>query len=246
MKVLVLTLRTDLKRRLELALGPANFVLDTLDAVDLCLDRARGWAYVGILIDVETVGYQNSVPLVGQLRKSCPSTAIFAFERYLDLNERLNLFEAGVDECLREPFFTSELSVRLSLLIRLRKSVTQSVDHLRAGDLELDLIRRRVRRNGKPIELRPKEFLLLEYLVRNANRPVTRSMILEHVWNSSFEGLTNVVDVYISALRSKIDRDFNEKMISTARGVGYQLICTTNSTSRQAYEMAQPSLRQTG
>lgn len=246
MKVLVLTLRPDLKRRLELALGPAQFVLDTLDAVDLCLDRARGWAYVGILIDVETVGFQNSVSLVSQLRRSCPSTALFAFERYLDLNERLSLFEAGVDECLREPFFTSELSVRLSLLIRLRKGATHSVDRLRAGDLELDLIRRRVRRAGKPIELRPKEFLLLEYLVRNANRPVTRSMILEHVWNSSFEGLTNVVDVYISALRSKIDRDFNEKLITTARGVGYQLVCSAKPETWQTYEISQPSLLQTG
>jgi DNA-binding response OmpR family regulator len=87
----------------------------------------------------------------------------------------------------------------------------------------LDLIRRRAARLGKAIDLRPKEFLLLEYLVRNANRPVTRTMILEHVWNSSFEGLTNVVDVYISALRSKVDRDFPQKLIQTNRGIGYTL-----------------------
>jgi DNA-binding response OmpR family regulator len=92
---------------------------------------------------------------------------------------------------------------------------------LSSGGLELDLIRRRVTRMGKPIDLRPKEFLLLEYLVRNANRPVTRTMILEHVWNSSFEGLTNVVEVYISALRNKVDRDFPRKFIKTNRGIGY-------------------------
>ena len=80
---------------------------------------------------------------------------------------------------------------------------------------------RRAARLGKAIDLRPKEFLLLEYLVRNVNRPVTRTMILEHVWNSSFEGLTNVVDVYISALRSKVDRDFPQKLIQTNRGIGY-------------------------
>ena len=97
------------------------------------------------------------------------------------------------------------------------------VNVLRSGDLELDLIRRRAARLGKAIDLRPKEFLLLEYLVRNANRPVTRTMILEHVWNSSFEGLTNVVDVYISALRSKVDRDFPQKLIQTNRGIGYTL-----------------------
>jgi two-component system OmpR family response regulator len=82
-------------------------------------------------------------------------------------------------------------------------------------------LRRRATRLEKPIDLRPKEFLLLEYLVRNVDRPVTRTMILEHVWNSSFEGLTNVVDVYISALRSKVDRDFSQKTIQTNRGVGY-------------------------
>jgi DNA-binding response OmpR family regulator len=95
---------------------------------------------------------------------------------------------------------------------------------LRAGDLELDLVRRRAARLGKSIDLRPKEFLLLEYLVRNANRPVTRTMILEHVWNSSFEGLTNVVDVYISALRNKVDRGFPLKLIQTNRGIGYTFV----------------------
>jgi DNA-binding response OmpR family regulator len=120
------------------------------------------------------------------------------------------------------------LAVRLGLSIRLRQAAADlvaanKVNVLRSGDLELDLIRRRAVRLGKTIDLRPKEFLLLEYLVRNANRPVTRTMILEHVWNSSFEGLTNVVDVYISALRSKVDRDFPQKLIQTNRGIGYTL-----------------------
>jgi len=140
------------------------------------------------------------------------------------------LFAAGADDYVREPFFASELVVRLGLSIRLRQAASDftssNVDsRLRSGDLELDLIRRKAARLGKDIDLRPKEFRLLEYLVRNVNRPVTRTMILEHVWNSSFEGLTNVVDVYISALRSKIDRDFPQKLIQTNRGVGYTLTC---------------------
>jgi two-component system, OmpR family, response regulator len=100
---------------------------------------------------------------------------------------------------------------------------------LRSGDLELYLVRRRTMRSGKAIDLRPKEFLLLEYLVRNVNRPVTRTMILEHVWNSSFEGLTNVVDVYINALRNKVDRDFPQKLIQTNRGIGYTFTCMSDS-----------------
>jgi two-component system OmpR family response regulator len=157
---------------------------------------------------------------------------VFVFARYLDLEQRLGLFAAGADDCLREPFFASELAVRLGLSIRLRQAASDltsssMVSRLRSGDLELDLIRRKAARLGKDIDLRPKEFSLLEYLVRNVNRPVTRTMILEHVWNSSFEGLTNVVDVYISALRSKIDRDFPQKLIQTNRGVGYTLTCLT-------------------
>jgi DNA-binding response OmpR family regulator len=245
MKILALTLRPAFRRRLEHGLGPAHFVLDVLDSADLCLDHARSWNFPGIVIDVESIGFRNTVSLVTQLRRQCPSTVLFAVERYLDLHERLGLFDAGVDECLREPFFVSELSVRLSLLIRLRKGAAQSVEHLRVGDLELDLIRRQVRRGSRPIELRPKEFLLLEYLARNANRPVTRSMILENVWNSSFEGLTNVVDVYISGLRSKVDRDFGAKLIQTERGVGYKLVCPEVMPMRP-YELVTSPLEQAG
>ena len=123
-------------------------------------------------------------------------------------------------------FFASELVVRLGLLIRLRQAASNlaashTVNVLRSGDLELDLLHRKAVRSGKAIDLSPKEFLLLEYLARNANRSVTRTMILEHVWNSSFDGLTNVVDVYISSLRSKVDRGFPEKLIQTNRGIGY-------------------------
>jgi len=122
--------------------------------------------------------------------------------------------------------------VRLGISIRLRQAASNlatssSANILRSGDLELDLVRRRVIRQGKVIELRSKEFLLLEYLVRNVNRSVTRTMILEHVWHSSFEGLTNVVDVYISALRNKVDRDFAQKLIQTNRGVGYTFTCVS-------------------
>jgi two-component system, OmpR family, response regulator len=118
----------------------------------------------------------------------------------------------------------------LGLSIRLRQAASDlassnTVNVLRSGDLELDLVRRRVTRLGKPIDLRPKEFLLLEYMVRNVNRPVTRTMILEHVWKSSFEGLTNVVDVYISSLRSKVDRGFEQQLIQTNRGIGYTFTC---------------------
>jgi two-component system, OmpR family, response regulator len=220
--------RSDLQRRVEKALGTAKFVLDTAASAKECLENARFAHHAGVLVDSDSLMFQDIVLLVKLLRQENPGTSIFVFARYLDLDQRLQLFEAGADDCVREPFFASELAVRLGLSIRLRQAAyDQSPSNagmvLRSGDLELDLIRRRVIRAGKPIDLRPKEYLLLEYLVRNANRPVTRTMILEHVWNSSFEGLTNVVDVYISALRTKVDRDFPQKLIKTNRGIGYTL-----------------------
>jgi two-component system OmpR family response regulator len=231
MKVLTLLPRCDLQRRVGKALNSAQFVVDTVGSPKDCLQFARFSQYEGILLDSGSFVFKDLLLLVKLLRQENSAVALFVFERYLDLEQRLRLFEGGADDCVHEPFFASELAVRLGLLIRLRQAAfdlaaSNAVNVLRSGDLELDLVRRRVARLGKTIDLRPKEFLLLEYLVRNANRPVTRTMILEHVWNSSFEGLTNVVDVYISALRSKVDRDFPQKLIQTKRGIGYTLTCT--------------------
>jgi two-component system OmpR family response regulator len=206
--------------------------LDKAASAKECLEFTRFAPHAGVLVDSDSLMFQDIVMLVRLLRQENPGILIFVFARHLDLDQRLHLFEAGVDDCVREPFFASELAVRMGLSIRLRQAATHLAPTntgvpLRSGDLELDLIRRSAARMGKTIELRPKEFLLLEYLVRNANRPVTRAMILEHVWNSSFEGLTNVVDVYISALRSKVDQDFPRKLIQTNRGIGYTFIDPT-------------------
>jgi two-component system OmpR family response regulator len=232
MKVLTFLPRCDLKRRVEKALSSARFVVDNAASAKDCSQSTRSARYEAVLIDSDALLFAETLVLVKQLRQENPAASLFVFARYLDLEQRLGLFAAGADDCLREPFFASELAVRLGLSIRLRHAASDltsssMVSRLRSGDLELDLIRRKAARLGKDIDLRPKEFSLLEYLVRNVNRPVTRTMILEHVWNSSFEGLTNVVDVYISALRSKIDRDFPQKLIQTNRGVGYTLTCLT-------------------
>jgi two-component system OmpR family response regulator len=230
MRVLTFLPRCDLQRRVEKALSSAQFLVEKVASAKECLQFARFSQYEGVLVDSDSLIFGDIVLLVKLLRQENSDAALFVFARYLDLEQRLRLFEAGVDDCVREPFFASELTVRLGLSIRLRQAASEAmasntVNVLRSGDLELDLVRRRAARLGKTIDLRPKEFLLLEYLVRNANRPVTRTMILEHVWNSSFEGLTNVVDVYISALRGKVDRDFPQKLIQTNRGIGYTFTC---------------------
>jgi two-component system OmpR family response regulator len=233
MRVLSFLPRHDLKRRVERALASAQFVVETVGSAKECSYSTQRAHYDGVLVDSDSLDFKDTLDLIKHLRGENADTSLFVFARYPDLEQRLALFEAGVDDYVREPFFASELTVRFGLSIRLRRaasSVTAShtVNKLCSGDLELDLIRRKAARLGKEINLRPKEFLLLEYLLRNVNRPVTRTMILEHVWNSSFEGLTNVVDVYISSLRNKVDRDFPQKMIQTKRGIGYILTCVTD------------------
>jgi two-component system, OmpR family, response regulator len=228
MKVLTFLPRCGLQRRIERALSSAHFVVETVTSAKDCVESARFAQYTGILIDSDSLIFGDLLAMLGLLRQGNSNAALFVFGRYLDLEQRLRLFEAGADDCVREPFFASELAVRLGLSIRLRQAASDlATSHalkvLRFGDLELDLLHRRAVRSGRVIDLRPKEFLLLEYLARNVNRPVTRTMILEHVWNSSFEGLTNVVDVYICSLRNKVDRGFPQKLIQTNHGIGYTL-----------------------
>jgi two-component system OmpR family response regulator len=246
MKVLTFLPRCDLQRRVEKGLSSAQFVVETVVSAKECLEFAQFAQYAAVLVDSDSLIFADALALVRLLRQENSDAALFVFARYLDLEQRLLLFDAGADDCVREPFFASELVVRLGLAVRLRQAASdvvalKAVNVLRSGDLELDLVRRRAARLGKTIDLRPKEFLLLEYLVRNVNRPVTRTMILEHVWNSSFEGLTNVVDVYISALRSKVDRDFPQKLIQTNRGIGYTFTCVTPFPPGQLAERKDPA-----
>ncbi len=236
MKVLTFLPRFDLQRRIARALSTSQFVVETVLSAKECLQFARVFQYEGVLVDSDSLIFADALALVRLLRQENSDASLFVLARYLDLEQRLRLFDAGIDDCVREPFFAAELAVRLGISIRLRQAASDmvafnTVNVLRSGDLELDLVRRSAARLGKAIDLRPKEFLLLEYLVRNVNRPVTRTMILEHVWNSSFEGLTNVVDVYISALRSKVDRDFPHKLIQTNRGIGYTFACVSTLAS---------------
>ncbi len=138
-----------------------------------------------------------------------------------DIDKILGL-ELGADDYLTKPFALAELLARLQALIR-RATKTAEPTSLVVGDLVVDLVARRVERAGRAIELRPREFALLEYLMRNAGRVVSKTMILAHVWDYHFDPRTNVVDVLVFRLREKVDRDFEPKMLHTVRGVGYVL-----------------------
>jgi heavy metal response regulator len=151
-------------------------------------------------------------------RKVSPPVLILSARGGVD--DRVKGLELGADDYLVKPFAFVELLARVKALIRRGQPMPEK---LSVGDLSLDCIRRRVVRGSDPIELAPKEFAILEYMMRNRGRPLSRTMIVEHVWDMEYDGLTNIVDVYIRHLRSKIDDRYPAKLIHTVRGIGYML-----------------------
>jgi two-component system copper resistance phosphate regulon response regulator CusR len=165
----------------------------------------------------------DGIAVLRVVRPKKPSMPVLVLTGRSRIEDRVECLDSGADDCLIKPFSYIELSARVRALMRRRPLTTETV--LKIADLELDRIERTVRRAGKRIELTSKEFGLLEYLLRNSGHRITRSMIVEHVWNLSFDTGTNVVDVYINHLRKKIDDGFSMKLIHTVRGVGYELRC---------------------
>jgi len=163
----------------------------------------------------------DGVSVLRHLRLKKPSVPVLVLTQRTRVEDRVECLDTGADDYLGKPFSFSELSARIRALVRRSHLPSESV--LEVGDLKLDRVGRVVERAGRKIELTTKELALLEYLMRNTGRRITRSMILEHVWNLTFDTSTNVVDVYINYLRRKIDDGFPIKLIHTVRGVGYEL-----------------------
>jgi two-component system, OmpR family, response regulator len=164
----------------------------------------------------------DGVAMVEMLRKEGEQTPVLFLSALGEINHRVEGLRAGGDDYLVKPYAFAELIARVEALARRRE--TGSVQTLlRVGDLEMDLIGREVRRKGQEIDLQPREFQLLEFLMRHAGQSVTRTMLLERVWEYHFDPQTNVIDVHISRLRSKIDKGFDRPMLQTVRGAGYRL-----------------------
>jgi two-component system OmpR family response regulator len=209
----------------------ASFVVNGLKqsgfAVDHCGDgeealiMARSTNYDAAIVDI-MLPKLDGLSLVQQLRKENIRTPVIILSAKASVDDRIKGLQAGGDDYLTKPFAFSELLARVQALIR-RSTHAAEPTRLTVGDLSLDLLTREVARAGQKIDLQAREFSLLEYLMRHAGRVVTKTMILEHVWDYSFDPQTNVVDVLVHRLRSKIDKDFPKKMIQTHRGVGYVL-----------------------
>ena len=163
----------------------------------------------------------NGTEVLKRIRRHTPEVPVLILTAKDDTAAKVENFEAGADDYLTKPFAFAELAVRVKALLRRGPAVRSSV--LRVADLELDRLSQQVRRAGARIELTAKEYALLEYLMAHADRVLSRTMIIEHVWDESFEGLTNIVDVYVRHLRAKVDDPFAAKLIRTVRGVGYSI-----------------------
>ena len=207
----------------------ASFVVNGLKqsgfAVDHSADGENGLimaqsiAYDAAVVDI-MLPKLDGLSLIQQLRAKGTRIPVLILSAKASVDDRVKGLQAGGDDYLTKPFAFSELLARIQALIRRATQATEPT-RLVVGDLTLDLLTREVQRGGEKIELQPREFALLEYLMRNANRTVTKTMILEHIFDYSFDPQTNVVDVLVHRLRSKVDKD--RAMLHTIRGVGYVL-----------------------
>ena len=223
----------------------ASFVKKGLEAehyaVDISGDGEQARALAGefdfdlVVLDLN-LPRLDGVSLLRQVRTRKPSMPILVLTGRTRVEDRVQCLDLGADDYLAKPFSFSELSARIRALMRRSHLPAESV--LVIDDLKIDRVERRVERAGKRIELTSKEFALLEYLMRNAGRRITRAMIIEHVWNLSFDTCTNVVDVYVNYLRRKLDDGCGKHLIHTIRGVGYEL-----SLRSSAKPVAWPSVQ---
>jgi len=202
-------------------LKEAGYVVDMAERGDDAFQLALHNHYDVAIVDLMLPGL-DGLSLIERWRVQKVKMPVIILSAKRSVDDRVKGLQVGGDDYLTKPFAFSELLARIQALFR-RSTAMNEPTTLTYGDLTLDLLSREVRRGGRQIELQAREFALLEYLLRNAGRVVSKTMILEHVWDYNFDPKTNVIDVLVSRLRSKVDRDFDHKLIHTMRGFGYVL-----------------------
>ena len=215
----------------EMARSVINGLRDHEYAVDHAtdgltgLDLAAGGDYQVIVLDRMLPGV-DGLELCKRLRAKSIMTPVIYLTTMSGIDDRVHGLEAGGDDYLVKPFAFVELLARIRVLARRPAIAHDAAARLRIGTLKMDLLARTVHRDGRPVELLPQEFRLLEYLMRNANKVVTRAMLLEKVWNMHFDPHTNVVESHISRLRAKLNQSTGTELIQTIRGTGYKLLAS--------------------
>lgn len=206
---------------LEKGLRQAGYAVDRARDGEDGLALALSEPYDAAVIDL-MLPRRDGLSLIEELRRQGRKTPVLILSARRSVDDRVKGLQTGGDDYLTKPFAFAELLARLQALLR-RSSGTAEPTRLVFADMSLDLVSRRVERAGRRLELRPRELALLEYLMRNASRVVSKTMILSHVWNYSFDPRTNVVDVLVHRLRERVDKGFDRKLIHTLRGMGYVL-----------------------
>jgi DNA-binding response OmpR family regulator len=220
MRILVVEDERKLANFIKMGLAQEHYAVDIAENGLKGLHLAENITYDLVVLDL-MLPELSGLELLKRLRLKKASLPVLILTARSGIEDKVTGLDCGANDYLVKPFAFAEFSARVRALLRRDSSLPGS--SLQCADLELHPALRIVRRAGKEIELKPKEFALLEYLLRNAGRPVTRTMILEHVWDIHFDSISNVVDVHINSLRNKLDKDFQIPLIHTLRGVGYVL-----------------------
>ena len=220
MRILIIEDEPKVTRTLVKGLEADHFAVDVATNGEEGLQLSTEIDYDALILDWN-LPKLDGLSVLRKLRKSGSPTRVLFLSARKEISDRVMALQAGADDFLVKPFSFEELRARIHTLLRRPQEL---LDKLVVGDLELDRMRHLVTRAGKMIGLTQREYAVLEYLMRNAGRTVTRTMVVEHVWNLGFEGLTNIVDVYINYLRAKIDQGFGSQLIHTIRGVGYSIM----------------------
>jgi len=219
MRILVVEDESRIADFLSRGLVSAGYAVDVAATGGSAIDMIHSTDYDLVILDLGLPDV-DGLTVLQKIRNRKVSPPVLILSAHDAVDDRVKGLEGGADDYLVKPFAFVELLARVRVLLRRGQPTPEK---LQVGDLSLDCIRRKVSRDGEHIELAPKEFSILEYLMRNRGRPLSRTMIVEHVWDMDYDGLTNIVDVYIRHLRSKIDDRFPTKMIHTVRGIGYML-----------------------
>jgi two-component system copper resistance phosphate regulon response regulator CusR len=220
MRILLVEDEVKVARFIERGLSAERYAVDVASEGKTGLELATTYQYDLILLDLMLPGLDGS-ELLKRVRRENAEVPVLVLTARDALGDKIAHFEAGADDYLTKPFAFAELLVRIKALLRRGPVNRSSSIHL--ADLELDRLCQQVKRAGRRIDLTNKEYALLEYLMVNAGRVLSRNMIIEHVWDQSFDGITNIVDVYVRHLRAKVDSGHEIKLIRTVRGVGYTI-----------------------